>query len=111
MRSGVDVRIVTFAMRGDGRPCALRGRFGEKVRWLRASASRGLDSCCGWGDRGSVVSELEDDDRERANRIEAGGARPDASTRSSSAVSSTMRGSKSAILGVWKFDGIFDIGG
>ena len=50
---------------------------------------------------GSVTSELEDDESERAERIVPGGACPDCRTRSSSAVSSTMRGSKSTTLAVY----------
>ena len=88
-------------MRGEGSACALRGRLGEKAMWLRASESLGLDSYCGCGERGSVVSELDDEDvEERAERMVAGGAWPDCNTRSSSAVSSTMRGSKSTTLAV-----------
>ena len=57
---------------------------------------------------GSVTSELDDDESERAERIVPGGACPDCRTRSSSAVSSTMRGSKSATLAVYMIEGIND---
>lgn len=56
-------------MRGEGSPCALLGRLGEKPMWLSASESLGLDSYCGWGERGSVVSELDEDEVERAARM------------------------------------------
>lgn len=42
--------------------------------WLRASASLGRESCCGGGDRGSLVSELDDGEEERADRMVPGGA-------------------------------------
>lgn len=45
--------------------------------WLRASASLGLESCCGGGERGPVESELVEGEEERADRIVAGRARPD----------------------------------
>lgn len=49
LRSGVGLRlgIVRLAIRGEGSPCALRGRLGEKPTWLSASESLGLDSYCG----------------------------------------------------------------
>lgn len=57
---------------------------------------------------GSVTSELEEEDMERAERIVWGGACPDWSTRSSSAVSSTTRGSKSTTLAVCKIERVND---
>lgn len=61
--------MVRLAIRGEVSPCALRGRLGEKPMWLRASESLGLDSYCGWGERGSVVSELDEDEDEWAARM------------------------------------------
>ena len=75
---------------------------------LRASANLGLESCCCGGDTGPVESELEEGEEERAERMVPGGACPDCRTRSSSAVSSTMRGSYSTTLAVCEHDDIKD---